>query len=313
MRRATLLLGVLTALLCADVRASHLNGHVYLTPIGSSGSFNSDGEAQFFNDLNAPALATLSGTHSVSGPQQFTQEVTGSSGHYSYQLQGPAEPGACYSTALMVSAVPAGPGNPADGSWFGPETKCADPPIRPGYIEVPACPTSPILINLHDASFPLSGAGEPVWFDIDADGQPNRITWTEAHSAVAFLARDRNANGRIDDGSELFGNATPVHSGARAANGFEALAELDTNADGMVDPRDEVWSALLLWIDTNHDGVSQPDELHRVAGTPVEAIETEYHWTGRRDAYGNLYAYQGRAFLDRARRPIYDVYFTVVP
>jgi len=61
------------------------------------------------------------------------------------------------------------------------------------------------------------------------------------------------------------------------------------------------------------DGVSQSDELQDVGGSPVQAIGTEDHWTGRRDAARNLDADQGRAVLDRARRPIYDVSFTQVP
>jgi len=314
MRRPTLLLGVLAMLVSAGAHANFLAGSVNLAPIGSTGSFKSSGWAQFYNDLQMPAAATLSGTHTVTGPQHFTHQVTGTDGNYYYDLEGPADPGACYSTSLTVNAVPAGPGSDAQDSWFGPESRCADPPTRPGYIEVPACPTSPILINLHDGSFPLSGVEAPVWFDIDADGQVNRITWTAADSAVAFLARDRNGNGLIDDGSELFGNATLLHSGVRASNGFEALVELDANGDGLVSALDgEAWSVLLLWTDSDHDGVSQAGEIQSVAGSSVDAIETEYRWTGRRDAAGNLYAYQGRAYLDRARRPIYDVFFGLVP
>src|SRR3954468_47164 len=69
--------------------------------------------------------------------------------------------------------------------------------------------TSPIVIDLNDGSYPLSGKTDPVAFDLDADGLPELATWTAPGSAVAFLALDRNGNGVIDSGNELFGNHTP--------------------------------------------------------------------------------------------------------
>lgn len=172
---------------------------------------------------------------------------------------------------------------------------------------------SPIIVNLGSGPYTLSGSEDPVEFDIDGDGAPNRITWTARGSAMAFLALDRNGNRRIDDGSELFGNWTPLRSGARAVNGFEALKELDSSADAVVDVLDAEWSALLLWTDVNHDGVSQPEELQHVAASRVRAIGTHSHWTGRRDAAGNFFGYQGSAYFDRGPRPVYDVYFRSTP
>lgn len=65
--------------------------------------------------------------------------------------------------------------------------------------------------------------------------------------------------------------------------------------------------------DANHDGVSQPEELRSIAVSPLEAIGTAHHWTGKRDSNGNLFGYQGFAFFRHARRPIYDVFFVSVP
>jgi hypothetical protein len=172
---------------------------------------------------------------------------------------------------------------------------------------------SPIVINVKPGPYRLSGADDPVDFDIDADGTANRITWTARNSTVAFLAMDRNDNRTIDDGSELFGTATRLRSGLRAANGFEALNELDGDGDGVVGALDASWPALLLWTDANHDGISQPHEVRNIAVSEVRAIEARYHWTGRRDAAGNFFRYEGLAYLDRGRRPIYDVYFRGVP
>lgn len=174
-------------------------------------------------------------------------------------------------------------------------------------------PCSPLVINLDNGPFELSGAESPVEFDITADGWPNRITWTKGGVALAFLAKDRNGNGRIDDGSELFGNFTKLCTGTSAENGFEALREFDTNDDGLVDSNDDAWPTLLLWIDTNHDGVSQVAELSTLPHSDVMAIETNYHWSGRRDHAGNIFRFQSQVHMTRGMTPVYDVYFRELP
>jgi hypothetical protein len=72
----------------------------------------------------------------------------------------------------------------------------------------------------------------------------------------AWLAMDRNGNGIIDDGSELFGNTRNLRSGINAKHGYEVLAELDDNLDGKIDEADPAFRALLLWGDANRNGVS---------------------------------------------------------
>ena len=67
---------------------------------------------------------------------------------------------------------------------------------------------SPIIIDTRGAGFHLTSAEDGVVFDIVGDGHPIRIAWTAADSGTAFLALDRNHNGKIDNGKELFGNFT---------------------------------------------------------------------------------------------------------
>lgn len=194
---------------------------------------------------------------------------------------------------------------------------CTDPNATIIAIE-PNDLCSPIVINFGSGGYRLTGADSPVTFDIAATGQAVRIDWTAAGADEAFLCLDRNHNGRIDDGAELFGTATPLQAGGRAPNGFVALAELDDNHDGRIDEHDAIWSQLLLWRDANHDGISQPDELTPVAGSALVAISLDYHWTGRKDTWGNVFRYESQVIVQSAGtqpvpRPVYDVYFRRVP
>lgn len=149
-----------------------------------------------------------------------------------------------------------------------------------------------------------------VTFDLDADGAADVVTWTAPNSSVAFLALDRNHNGRIDDGGELFGNHTRLADGGEAANGFDALAEFDVNHDGIINAADPVWPSLLLWTDRNHDGKSSPDELQPVASSLV-TLDLRYHWSGRRDRFGNMFRYESSADIGGIPRTIYDVFFRI--
>ena len=126
--------------------------------------------------------------------------------------------------------------------------------------------------------------------DLRNDGVRRQVAWTVAQSDTAFLAFDRNANGLIDSGAELFGNATLLASGIPAAHGFEALAELDDNHDGVLDPSDHAWALLLVWTDRDHDGVCTADELQPIAATGVRSLELSLRdHLNKRDRWGNVF------------------------
>jgi hypothetical protein len=129
----------------------------------------------------------------------------------------------------------------------------------------------------------------------------------------AFLALDRDGNGRIDNGTELLGSSFDL----RAGDGFEALALLDRpgeggNGNGLVESGDLMWSALRIWIDRNSDGVSQPDELMTLEAAGIKALEIN----GRQpcgkvvDENGNDLSLRA-SFLreDGTRGLMVDVYF----
>jgi hypothetical protein len=183
------------------------------------------------------------------------------------------------------------------------------------------CAYSPILINLQSngASDHLTSAQKGVRFDIAANGVSLRVAWPRKGTDVAFLALDRNGNGAVDDGSELFGTATRMRDGTVAANGFDALAEFDDDGDGRVDRRDSMFTSLRLWVDRNHNGRSEPLELLTPEQAGIVALNTGYSEARRRDQHGNWYRYRGTALIsddyddDAHRRRIFDVYLVTAP
>jgi hypothetical protein len=150
------------------------------------------------------------------------------------------------------------------------------------------------------------GTNDPVQFDLLVTGDRGLFGWTAPESREGFLVLDRNGNGTIDNGSELFGNHTPLPSGEIAANGYLALAAFDEpsaggNADGVIDMSDALFSQLRVWIDTNHNGISEPSELHRLDELGIVRLDVSYRDSRRRDGYGNLLRYWSRATVVNQR------------
>lgn len=183
------------------------------------------------------------------------------------------------------------------------------------------CGDTPILVDTTGQGFHLSSAHDGVLFDMGGTGTPIRYPWPAAGSGNAFLVLDRNGNGRIDGGTELFGNRSPQPVSPQP-NGFSALAEYDKpqnggTPDGVIDSRDAVFDKLRLWIDSDRDGVSQPAEFFPLSAFGIERILLRYKVEERRDEFGNLFRLKGVADGHDPqtgapfRRNIYDVVLTV--
>jgi hypothetical protein len=138
------------------------------------------------------------------------------------------------------------------------------------------------------------------------------MSWTDPAYANGFLALPRN--GVISDATELFGNLTPQPPSA-TPNGYLALAVYDQpanggNGNGVIDPGDAVFSRLRVWIDKNHNGISEPDELYTLPQVGVYRIDLKYTLSPYVDPYGNRFRYKGRIW-DEAGAPhnfCYDVF-----
>jgi hypothetical protein len=134
-----------------------------------------------------------------------------------------------------------------------------------------------------------------VLFDIGGTGDLPVCSWLQ-RPTDGFLVLDRNGDGLINDGRELFGNATPYSAtteGPPTWNGFQALAFFDRtgnggNGNGVIDPADSVFSRLRVWFDRNRDGVSQRDELVPLSALGVEYIQLSATALNRFDTNGNL-------------------------
>jgi Ca2+-binding RTX toxin-like protein len=183
-----------------------------------------------------------------------------------------------------------------------------------------------------------------VLFDMDGNGVRNGTGWLTGEDAWVVI--DRDGDGLITTGAELFGIDTLLPNGQKAVDGFAALAPLDTNADGKVDAADaplDAWqvvrdidddgfvapgekraaefSDLLLWRDTNVNGISEPFELATLTDAGVESVSLGKYLWGQsiggenRALYRGIYTRSDGTFgdayaLDLARETFYREYST---
>jgi hypothetical protein len=139
---------------------------------------------------------------------------------------------------------------------------------------------TPLVVAFDNQPVAFSAGGEFAF----APGAPSASDFPTA--TTPWLALDRNHNGAIDSGAELFGSDTRLTDQTTARNGFVALAELDANHDGQVDARDPAFRSLALWADHDQNRLSDPGEL-RAADSVIVSISLAPHVELRCDARSN--------------------------
>lgn len=217
-----------------------------------------------------------------------------------------------------------------NGQWECAGTECALPP--PNY----ECPDgsyiqctgsgwqcvaqgSPIIIDTKGEGYHLTSLEGGVRFAFFPGKAPVQMSWTDSAYSNGFLVLDRNGDGVINDGSELFGTETPQPPSDHP-NGYIALSVYDDpsyggNGNGVMDPADAIWPKLRIWIDANHDGVSQPGELHALDEFGIRQIGLKYRQNSCVDQYGNAFRYTA-GLVDAAGehdRRTYDVFLLFAP
>lgn len=246
----------------------------------------------------------------------FTASVSNTGSGKTYNLSiddsiecaAPLNPDPCAGATSVASGSRVAAASCVDG----PEGGTDSPPGDGTQCTDPSCWESPVLIDLGGANIVLTSLRGGVLFDIEPGGAIEQVAWTVPQSADGFLALDRNGNGIIDDGSELFGNNTPQPPSADP-NGFRALAVFDRpdqggDSDGWLTERDAVFSQLRLWRDADHDGLSEDDELFPLSVAGIKAIELSYVESRRRDRHGNQFRYKSRVRLRRSTTQAVDVF-----
>ena len=148
-----------------------------------------------------------------------------------------------------------------------------------GADRLDALPSDPLIFDLDgDGKISLTDLDNGTNFDIDNDGFAQKISWVSGQDGILVL--DRNNNGIIDNGLELFGENTVTSEGTNAHGGIDALSDLDNNNDGIIDANDSQFSNLKF---LKADGT-----LVSLQDAGISQIILQYDKISNADEHGNV-------------------------
>lgn len=186
-----------------------------------------------------------------------------------------------------------------------------DPPAKVPYDDALQA-VSPIVLDLDGGGVATRGIGQGAFFDFDGNGFAERTAWAAPGDGI--LVRDRDGDGSISSGTELFGNHTPLTGGGAARDGYQALAELDTNGDGVIGAADAEWGALKVWRDADSDGTVDAGELATLDEAGIRQLSLQVQNGSGVDSHGNDHRYRSTfERLDGSVGDTVDIWFRVNP
>jgi hypothetical protein len=156
----------------------------------------------------------------------------------------------------------------------------------------------PLLVDLGANGFQLTSAADGVQFDLDGEGTPRQMAWTAPGVDDAFLALDTTRTGRIENGRKLLGGLHGGEIGFTTLRKLEQAGHADASAsDAAITESDAVFGQLILWIDSNHDGIAEGDEMRSLASAGMVRMFFGVTGINQPDAYGNVFHYSARALV----------------
>ena len=132
---------------------------------------------------------------------------------------------------------------------------------------------TPIVLDLNGDGIQTTTMQNGVTFDINNDGKVDQTAW--ATRGDGLLVRDVNKDGSINNGSELFGSSTKLANGTTAVDGYQAMKALDSNNDGLLTSMDAQFGELMVWVDKNGNGVSNPGELFSLSDLGITSLSLD--------------------------------------
>ena len=172
----------------------------------------------------------------------------------------------------------------------------------------------PIIIDLNKNGITSTKLNNTIYFDHDNNNFKEASSWID--KGDAFLALDKNSNGLIDNGNELFGNHTISntrfkYTNNKATNGYEALKAYDLNGDNVIDSKDEIYDKLLLWKDSNQNAITDKGELIKLKDSGIVSIDLNYKNTNTDEKGNTIKQSSTVTFEDGSTTIANDVWFKV--